>query len=152
MSERKPVDISELYDELKKRAGVYVLSVDISAFEKINNSYGHAAGDAVLAEAFARLERETDADMLLFRIGGDEFAVITSYTVLSDAERLAGNITALNGQTVRAEGNDIPLTFSIGICRMCGESLSYDKVLPVMADAVGKAKAADGRVAVYEQG
>jgi AraC family transcriptional regulator len=149
MSGRKPMDISELYDVLKIRSGAYVLSIDLSGFEKINDNYGYAAGDAVLAGTFARLESETSDDMLLFRIGGDEFAVITSYTDLTDAEALANRIVARNGEPVKAGEHDVPLTLSIGICRMYGETLNYQKALTVMVDAVHKAKAADGRVAVY---
>ena len=149
MSIRKPLDVSELYDELKKFGGTYALAMDIVNFAKTNNDYGYAAGDIVIAEAFARIERELSKNMILFRTGGDEFAVVTAYNSVSDAEALARKITARNGTTVKAGEHDITLSLRIGIGQIPEKTLSYRKALSVLENAVDEARKAPDHVAVY---
>ena len=151
MSKRKPLDVSELYDELKKLGGTYMLGVDIVKFMQINNEYGYAAGDIIIAEAFARIERELSDEMLLFRTGGDEFAVVTTYESASDAEVLARKITMQNGGVVKTRGNEIPLSLHIGISRIPEEALSYRKALGILESAVDEARKSSDRVAVYTE-
>ena len=49
------------------------------SYSGLQKLYGYATGDIIIAEAFVRIERELSDDMLLFRTGGDEFAVVTAY-------------------------------------------------------------------------
>jgi len=149
MSIRKPVDVSELYDELKRLSGTYTLGVDIVNFGTVNKTYGYAAGDIVIAEAFARIERALSGNMLLFRIGGDEFAVVTAYNDVSDADVLARKITAQNGITVKAGEHEIPLSLHIGISKIPDGALSYQKALVILSSAVNEARKSPDRVAVY---
>jgi len=146
---RKSVDISELYDELKRRSGAYVLSIDVIHFAQINADYGYAAGDAAIAEVFARLDRETGADMLLFRIGGDEFAIVTSYDSAADAEALARRIVAKNGEAFGCNDCEIPLSLRVGISRMHEGSMNYQIALSVLYEAIDEARDASDHVAVY---
>lgn len=148
---RKPIDISELYDELKKSGGTYVLSLDIMGLDPINKHHGHAAGDAVIAEAFARLERAIPDDMLMFRIGGDEFAVVTGLTSASDAEALARKIVAMNGETVSHGDEQIPLSFRIGVSRAPEGTLDYQRALTIMVNATDRALTGEDLVAVIDQ-
>ena len=140
MSKRKPVDISALYDELKKLSGTFILCVDIRHFVQVNSNYGYAAGDLVIAEAFRRIERELSDDMLLFRIGGDEFAVVTGYAALEDAEAFARKITLRNGVAVTADGVDIPLSLWVGVSKVPDGALSYRKALEIMEHSLDSAR------------
>jgi len=149
MSIRKPVDVSELYDELKKLGGTYALGVDIVHFDAVNKKYGYAAGDIVIAEAFARIERELSDNMLLFRTGGDEFAVVTTYKDESDAETLARKISSQNGVAVKTSEHEIPLSLHIGISKIPDKALSYQKALSILGNAVNEARKTPDRVAVY---
>jgi AraC family transcriptional regulator len=149
MSIRKPIDISELYDELKKLGGTYALGVDIVNFMQTNNKYGYAAGDIVIAEAFVRIERELSDNMLLFRTGGDEFAVVTAYDNVADTEVLARKITAQNGAVVNAGEQKIPLSLHVGISQIPKGALSYQKALAILGSAVNEARKSPDRVAVY---
>jgi AraC family transcriptional regulator len=114
-----------------------------------NNKYGYAAGDIVIAEAFARIERELSDNMLLFRTGGDEFAVVTAYKTVSDAEALARKITAQNGAAVKAGEHEIPLSLHVGISQIPEKALSYQKALAILGSAVNEARKSPDRVAVY---
>jgi len=146
---RKSMDISELYDELKARGGMYVLSIDMINFAMLNDQFGHAAGDSAIAEAFARLDREVSGDMLLFRIGGDEFAIVTQYTSVADAEALARRIAARNGESVKYGEREIPLSLRVGISRIPDRPLNYHKALGIMYGAISEARKESDHVAVY---
>lgn len=152
MSSRKPIDISELYDELKKLGGTYALSIDIINFMKVNDEYGYAAGDIVIAEAFARIERELDERMILFRIGGDEFAVVTTLESGTDAESLAKKITSKNGTVVKVGEHEIPLSLRIGISQIPDKVLSYQRSLEILSKSVAQARSNNDHVAVYAGG
>lgn len=149
MSNRKPVDISILYDELKKLGGTYVLSTDLVHFMQVNETYGYAAGDAVIAEAFARIERELSPDMLLFRTGGDEFAVVTRLSDAAEAEAFAKNIISRNGETIKYGEHSIPLSIRVGISRIPEGALNYKKALEIMESAVDKARQTENGIAIY---
>ena len=70
----RKVDLSELYDFLRSKAGTYVLCFDVCSLMPINENYGSKAGDAVILEAYRRIDEAAGDDMAVFRIGGDEFA------------------------------------------------------------------------------
>lgn len=148
---RKPLDVSELYDELKKLGGTYALSIDIIQFMQINEQYGYPIGDIVIAESFARIEKELDEKMLLFRIGGDEFAVATPLKTSKEAEALAKKITAQNNNPVKANGYEIPLSLRVGITKIPSGALSYQKSLEILNKSVAKARSKNEYIAIYEE-
>jgi diguanylate cyclase (GGDEF)-like protein/PAS domain S-box-containing protein len=94
-----------------------LLLVDIDHFKYINDTYGHAVGDAALrrvADILAARLRETD---LFARVGGDEFGVILAGTTADDASAVAEELLdAIRSDTsIQLEGNVVRLTASIGL-------------------------------------
>src|SRR4029077_7953216 len=89
-------------EELKRelaRAGRYaehsaVLSLDIDNFKGINDSAGHAAGDAVLSHVARVLTERSRASDVVARLGGDEFAVLLSAVGAKDARTAAEHLLA----------------------------------------------------------
>ena len=71
-----------------------VLYIDVDHFKAINNSFGHAAGDAILIEVGRRLRSTCRPDDLIARIGSDEFAVLLTSVDPTTAERMAHRILA----------------------------------------------------------
>lgn len=120
-----------------------VMMLDLDFFKKINDTYGHAVGDAVLV-AFAGLMRHAVRKVdHLGRLGGEEFAILLPGSSLDDAGKLAerlGQATAM--QAVAAEGHEIPVTVSIGIARMLATDSSPDQALARADAALYRAKAA----------
>ncbi|ODV41922.1 hypothetical protein AWV79_31715 [Cupriavidus sp. UYMMa02A] len=113
-----------------------LLIIDIDRFKAVNDTFGHAAGDAVL-QAFAGLAgaqiRTTDR---LGRLGGEEFAVLLPATRVADALRMAERIRASAEQhvvRVADKGGIVRYTISGGVaCLRPGESLAQ---LSARADA-----------------
>jgi diguanylate cyclase (GGDEF)-like protein len=94
--------------------GLGLLYLDLDGFKTVNDSYGHATGDAVLIEVAARLRETTRIEDNVGRIGGDEFVVICEDLEgegLSLKRRLANAIT----KPYLELGVDVPLGVSIGI-------------------------------------
>lgn len=91
-----------------------VLIIDCDDFKRVNDTYGHLAGDAVLMDVSRRLRLGTQDGDLLARLGGDEFAVLLQpageVEARAGVERLVG---VLNG-TVEVADHAIRLTCSVG--------------------------------------
>ncbi|MFD8319124.1 GGDEF domain-containing protein [Kitasatospora purpeofusca] len=88
---------------------VTVLLVDLDDFKAVNDTHGHAAGDAVLAATADRLTRWCGSHGLAARLGGDEFAAV----VLDSAHRLDDLRAALH-EPVPYAGALLPVGASIG--------------------------------------
>ena len=145
----------ELKRELAK-AGRYhshsaVLSVDIDNFKAINDSAGHAAGDAVLTEVADALSSRFRSTDVVARLGGDEFGVLVTAVGIEEARAAADDLLG----TIRARpamygGMPFRITASIGVTAFQSDDVTASEVL-VNADlAMYAAKAAGrDRVVVY---
>jgi len=151
MANRKPMDVSDLYETLKKQAGTYALCVDIIEFKQVNDNYGHDAGDRVLAEVFAKLDAALEQDMLLFRVGGDEFVIATGYTNPNEAMALAEKITAFNGESVNHKGVDIPFYLRVGIAPTPKEQLKYKDALEILYKSMHMARVNNETVSLLKE-
>jgi len=136
MDEHRSVDVSALYEELKKLGGTVVLCTDIVDLRGINERYGYAAGDLAIAEAAKRIDKVIGKDMLMFRIGRDEFAVITKLNDVQDAVKLAEKITAANQQALTLGSKVFPLSLRIAINTIPQGPLSYKELLETMFDTL----------------
>ncbi len=89
---------------------------DIDHFKKINDTYGHLAGDAVLRQLGALVRGRVRRDDVPARTGGEEFAVILPEVAREGAVLLADKLRrAVEQSTFRFEGTVIPVTVSLGI-------------------------------------
>jgi diguanylate cyclase (GGDEF)-like protein len=96
--------------------GFAVLFLDLDGFKAINDTHGHAVGDAVLVEAAATLTaclREAD---LVARLGGDEFVVLLGSLRHGerDVEAIAANIIAALRRSRRVEQVELGIGASVG--------------------------------------
>nr|WP_321255967.1 sensor domain-containing diguanylate cyclase [uncultured Pseudodesulfovibrio sp.] len=121
-------DIME--NENRKMAGNALLMIDLDHFKKVNDTYGHDAGDAVL-QTFAHDCRRILRDKDLFtRLGGEEFAILLPDSDLGGAiivaERLRRRIAA---SKVRTDKGDIFYTVSIGVAGTGSHTISMEELL-----------------------
>ena len=108
----KKVDISELYDLLRERVGCHYIIGDIVGLIPIND-ISRAAGDRALIEAMNRLNNVAGENDIVFRIGPDEFVLLTDSKDLDHVKKLASEIESKNGETFAYEGKDIPLSLYV---------------------------------------
>ncbi|MBN2190955.1 MAG: diguanylate cyclase [Candidatus Aureabacteria bacterium] len=92
------------------------IGIDVDLFKKVNDQYGHAAGDYVLqkvADIMVECKRYND---VLFRPSGDEYIIIAPVTPAADAERFAERLRkAVESHIFKYEGHNINITISAGI-------------------------------------
>lgn len=93
------------------------LMIDVDHFKRINDQYGHLAGDAVLREVARRVDTEMRTSDTGARFGGDEFAIVLSQSNFEDGARVAQRVLrAVAGQPIKvgAQGTET-VTLSIGV-------------------------------------
>jgi diguanylate cyclase (GGDEF)-like protein len=129
-----------------------VLFVDLDDFKLVNDSLGHAAGDALLVAVGDRLHSVLRASDIAARLGGDEFAVLLRDTPDMNASmRVANRLTAAMGPFFEIEGRDVNVRASVGVAAgrpgidSAGDLLRNADVAMYSAKARGK-----GRVVVFE--
>lgn len=137
---RKKIDLSELYDLLKSRTDSYVLCFDIKNLDPINNNFGYEAGDKAILECLRRIDSLTDDSCILFRIGGDEFALVTDLTDPREAELLGQKILSQNGTPIQHNGIEIPLGMRVGGTKLTGEKVRYQELYADLNHAIDAAK------------
>jgi diguanylate cyclase (GGDEF)-like protein len=96
------------------------LMLDIDHFKRVNDTWGHAAGDAVLRELARRIESQVRASDVAARYGGEEFVVLLPGMTIDAASRLAERIrTAVSDTPIELPcGASITITASIGIAEV----------------------------------
>ena len=132
--------IAELSQMMDVRVGI--LHIDLDRFKQINDTLGHAAGDALLVHASEVLIASTRKGDLVARIGGDEFVVVvTNTTDPAYLSTLARRIIALMQQPVDYEGHLCRFGVSIGIALAEGRAIDTAKLLVNADIALYRAKA-----------
>ncbi|UCD77620.1 MAG: diguanylate cyclase [Desulfobacterales bacterium] len=122
-----------------------ICMLDLDNFKKINDAYGHPAGDSVLKETARLLRGSIRQYDLPCRYGGEEFAVIMPNTQLADAEKFCERLRKkIEDTTVRYDSKEIRFTVSIGLAQF---TPALDKST---ADLIKRAD--DGLYAAKKQG
>jgi diguanylate cyclase (GGDEF)-like protein len=134
-------------EEEKKRALRYdlplsIIMVDIDWFKKINDSYGHEAGNEVLRElsnVIKRCIRDVD---IFCRYGGEEFAVILPQTAKLEAEHIGERIRAQVEETIiNTEKNGrLKITVSVGVSAYPENGRSHEDLVTAADQALYRAK------------
>lgn len=118
-----------------------VLMLDIDHFKKVNDDFGHAAGDKAL-EYLARVIRDHLRKVdVPCRFGGEEFAVILPYTDLDTAYQTADRLRMfIQDNPVKYQNKDIFFTISIGVAQYQPSVANEDELLKSADDALYQAK------------
>lgn len=107
--------LDQLQQALKRNGEQTALMLtDIDHFKQLNDTFGHASGDAALAHAAACLVRHFP-DGKVGRLGGDELAVLLTDCDLNICEERARGLVAMMSHPFRQGGVDIPLSVSVGL-------------------------------------
>lgn len=101
---------------MTRRRPLSLMIADLDHFKRINDTYGHDVGDAVLREAARRLRQNVRGIDLACRYGGEEFVIVMPETTGEIAEKVAERIRMqIAGAPFEAAGKSLPMTASFGI-------------------------------------
>ncbi len=121
--------------------GVGVVLFDIDHFKRVNDRFGHAAGDEVLAEVANIIRRNANPSDDIIRMGGEEFAVIMSDArksgVLALAETVRKEVEAL---VVFQKSAQISVTISAGVTATNNHDFSLQDLMAIADKALYRAK------------
>lgn len=139
--------LQELLAKSQAEGSRHVLGfVDLDRFKTINDSAGHAAGDALLQEVARTLQAKLRDSDFVARIGGDEFAIILSDCNLAQAKELAtGLTTSIAHLRITHEGQSLSIGASVGLTSISRNSPSSGKLMEEADQACYAAKAAKDR-------
>jgi len=113
---------SEIERAKRYKEDLSFLMIDIDHFKKVNDTYGHTAGDTVLADVAKILTNSIRQSDLAGRLGGDEFAIILPHTDIKDGLVAAQKIRKAVEQAQFTDKEDvIKVTISIGVA-ICSDT------------------------------
>jgi diguanylate cyclase (GGDEF)-like protein len=118
-----------------------VIMIDIDHFKKINDAYGHAAGDDVLQELSRRIQEGVRPFDIACRYGGEEFLVATPEAPLEVAQGIAERLRRAAEELLLTAGNGSPIRFTIsaGVAQL-KESEGIDQLISRADAAMYEAK------------
>lgn len=136
--QKKHVDISELYDLFQERKDCFFVTCDIKHMIPINE-ISRKAGDLAILEQMRRMTAASGADDIVFRIGGDEFCILTASNDAAYAEQIADKIRSMNNQAFSYENQEIPLTLHVATVNL-KECQHYEEVFAGLHNAIKESK------------
>lgn len=142
LTEQVQLEFERLRRNSYQRTSLCVLMADIDHFKRINDSFGHQAGDVVLAEVAARIKEAVRGYDVVGRYGGEEFLIMLPNTNAEGAHTV--------GERIRMKVSDLPVsladhrlvnvTISIGISVVHDPATPEDRAISVADTALYEAK------------
>jgi diguanylate cyclase (GGDEF)-like protein len=114
--------------------------LDLDGFKPINDTFGHAAGDAVLVEVAARLGREAGTGALVARLGGDEFGLILAHANQAALARAGEMLCLALGAPYYVEGREFRVSASGGMALLAPAECDVAQALSRAVAALYAAK------------
>ena len=116
---------AEMARAQRKGFSLALLAVDLDHFKRVNDTYGHLAGDEVLKQFVVVIREALRPSDLVARTGGEEFRLLLPDTGLEEAVAIALRIRArVEAMVVRTDGADIRVTVSIGCSMLVAGDIS----------------------------
>lgn len=135
---RRHVDINGLYDLFQERKDCFFVLCDIKHMLSINE-ISKKAGDLAILEQMRRMTAASGEEDIVFRIGGDEFCILTASSEAVYAEQIADKIRQMNTQTFSYENQEIPLSLHVTTVSL-KECQRYEEVFAGLHSAIDESK------------
>lgn len=138
-------EILEKQIALSKRLSksLSILIADLDHFKKLNDTYGHVAGDSILKGVTAIMRKSTRSSDILARYGGEEFVVVMPETditgAIERANRMRQGIEDVNFDNI-VKGQSLKVTLSIGVASLPEHGAEFDELVRTADSALYKAK------------
>jgi diguanylate cyclase (GGDEF)-like protein len=141
--------LREIDTALAKREDFALILVGLDGFKEVNDTLGHSAGDALLELVALRMQDSLPSDIMLARVGGDEFGLVVRNSspieLLERAQSLRHTLLA----PARIEGLDLGMTSSMGIAPRLPEDTRAPDLLRRADVAMYEAKSARTGAELY---
>jgi len=145
--------LDQYFDEQRDRAAprrsLSFLFVDLDRFKQVNDSFGHAAGDALLEQLGPRLRDTLRKGDLLVRVGGDEFGIVLIDAAPSQVDATAQRCLAAIRAPFSVEGVAVRVSASIGVATAPEHARDADSLMRVADAAMYRAKVTDAGLSTY---
>lgn len=129
-----------------------VVMIDLDRFKAVNDTAGHAAGDAMLNQVASAITSQVRSTDMAVRLGGDEFALLLANCQLDAAQRIAENVRlAITAAVLTWQGQSLQVGASLGVAALSDQTESIAVWLQEADAACYRAKAA-GRGVVQAGG
>jgi len=100
---------------LRDDRGFCLMIIDVDGFKRINDQFGKAIGDQLLQKIANVVDAGIRASDIVFRIGGDEFAILLPGTKMQQARFAANRLLEKSVLMIQAQMGDVPVSLSIGL-------------------------------------
>ena len=117
-----------------------VMFLDLDRFKEVNDSLGHAEGDALLVQVATRLRKLTRDTDTICRLGGDEFVLLLPGTGQPGAVRIASKLLFAFGQPFVVAGHHLRITVSVGVALYPHDGANFNELLKNADTALYRAK------------
>ena len=144
---------AEVAYAIRHKAQASLVLIDLDHFKRVNDTYGHPAGDAVLKRACEACSRALRTEDVFARFGGEEFAVVLRGIDIKGASRLGDRLRqSLSAEIVEHEGQRIQVTLSAGAASIaCCKNPSSEELIAIADRRLYLAKQ-QGRNRVVSEG
>lgn len=140
---------AELRRAQRAKTPLSMIMFDVDKFKAVNDSYGHLAGDQLLAEVGKRLAEQLRTSDVKCRYGGDEFLLILPDTPAGGARQVAESLRyELSRVSLPAADSEVTMTVSVGVVTAAKNELDAQALIARADKALYRAKHA-GRNRVY---
>ncbi|SOC35572.1 diguanylate cyclase (GGDEF)-like protein [Rhizobium subbaraonis] len=137
------------FKALANRRPLAVVCMDLDGFKAVNDTHGHAIGDALLRVVAARLRSGTRQADRIFRLGGDEFAILMPDLSATEAEQVCNTLLAALSQPIVLPVGETSIGASFGISLVVDAGTTCDAAFNAADAALYRAKSLGrGRVAM----
>jgi diguanylate cyclase (GGDEF)-like protein len=136
--------VAEVAYALRHQTPLSLLLVDIDHFKRVNDTFGHPAGDVVLRIVAAQAQKSIRAEDVLARFGGEEFVVLVRGIEPNGVAVLADRIrVAIERLSIPWGSQTLKTTVSVGVASLpeCGPNGTVDALLGLADERLYKAKA-----------
>ncbi len=145
--------LQEEFERTKRYGGTFSLAMlDIDFFKKVNDKYGHVAGDKTLQLIAKLLREQTRVNDSVGRFGGEEFIILLPQTAMDKARILMEKIRKkVQDSTIIRDGNKIKVTISIGVGEVNLPSETTEKLIKRVDAALYQAKKSGRNLVIVDQ-
>ncbi len=133
--------LEQVMSEVTTDQPVGLLFCDLDRFKAVNDALGHRGGDRFITIIADRLQRSIEPGSVAGRMGGDEFVVVMPGLDMAASAAVANRLVGALGQSVYAEGREMPSSVSIGVAAAPLHGTTTSELLRHANAALYRAKA-----------